>query len=168
MPKTPPKAKDNHETHYACDDSVKVAGGETMCCECSGHKCKNKCTCNMNGAESDIGHKLDCPFANDKGELPKAAWEEEFDKNFSCIQNGCDGNGHIQISENESEQCQFHAKYIFPLKSFIRQTLADERERIVKKLEEAYHLADYESLTSEEFTTYLRGLSDAIEIVRNV
>ena len=68
---------------------------------------------------------------------------EEFDEKFKCIKLDCDGQGNIpcQISEGEweAEECEFHAKYLFPIKSFLSEKLdqarAEERERIREKLE---------------------------------
>lgn len=64
--------------------------------------------------------------------------EKEFDEKFKCIQSDCDGHGNIpklvcgmrqisdteceQTQEWEAEQCQFHAEYIFPIKSFLKQS----------------------------------------------
>lgn len=51
--------------------------------------------------------------------------EKEFSEKFPCIESGCDGKGNIpkllETTENgekwEAEQCEFHAKYLFPIKS---------------------------------------------------
>lgn len=67
--------------------------------------------------------------------------ERELIEKFKCIQGDCDGNGIVpvlvsgsrQISETEfeqtqeweAEQCQFHAEYLFPIKSFHSQSLTD-------------------------------------------
>lgn len=53
--------------------------------------------------------------------------EEDFDKRFKCIQNECDGQGNIpyQVGEGEwlADQCQFHAEYLFPIKSHNKATI---------------------------------------------
>ncbi len=50
-----------------------------------------------------------------------------FDEKFPCIQSDCDGGGNIPVGDNENgwhaEQCEFHAKYLFPLKSHNRNSL---------------------------------------------
>jgi hypothetical protein len=57
---------------------------------------------------------------------------EKFRKEFPCIQSDCDGSGNIphQVAEGEweAQQCEFHAKYLFPLEKFISQVLIDEKE----------------------------------------
>lgn len=69
-------------------------------------------------------------------------WKEregEFDKKFKCIQGDCDGTGHIpeQIGEDEwtSHQCQFHAEYLFPIKSHNLQSLKLILQALVERLE---------------------------------
>lgn len=93
-----------------------------------------QCTCDMKGAETDIGHKIDCPVLKQSLKQP-TDWEKSFDEKFKCIQSDCDGTGHIQISEDESHQCQFHGEYIFPLKSFIRSLLSAQKEELMKEFE---------------------------------
>lgn len=49
--------------------------------------------------------------------------DKKFDEEFKCIQNDCDGFGNIphQVDDGvwEAEQCQFHAEYLFPIKSYL-------------------------------------------------
>ena len=60
-------------------------------------------------------------------------WQQEFDEKFKCIQSDCDGKGNIPAGNEEdgwyAEQCEFHAKYLFPLKSFIQKLLVEAEER---------------------------------------
>ncbi len=46
---------------------------------------------------------------------------KEFEEKFKCIQNDCVGGGYT----SDEGQCQFCAKYLFPIKSFISQTIQD-------------------------------------------
>lgn len=61
----------------------------------------------------------------------------EFDGKFKCIQNDCDGGGAIpyQVVDGEwsAEQCQFHAEYLFPLKTFLKDALKLQRESVVEE-----------------------------------
>ncbi len=54
--------------------------------------------------------------------------EKEFEEKFKCIQSDCDGNGFcpypVDDSNWEASECEFHAKYLFPLKAFIRSKLS--------------------------------------------
>ena len=76
-------------------------------------------------------------------------WEKEFDEKFKCIQSDCDGNGIIPSpvdtpngTEWEAQQCQFHAEYLFPIKSFISQLLTHQKEELVKKATKLFEDAD--------------------------
>lgn len=84
---------------------------------------------------------------------PKAAWEDSFDKKF------------------------YHwadSKLFYDFKEFTRQTISDERERMVKLIKDKETFAAEDHLMccgiAEEKLNkdYNRGLFDAIKIVRNV
>ncbi len=53
---------------------------------------------------------------------------KEFEEKFKCIQGDCAGGGYTI----EEEQCQFCAEYLFPIKSFISQTIQDTAD-VVKR-----------------------------------
>jgi len=50
-----------------------------------------------------------------------------FDAKFKCIQTDCDGHGNIPYQNGEGEwetnQCQFHAEYLFPIKEYISSSI---------------------------------------------
>lgn len=111
---------------------------------------------------------------------PQEERNKRFDEKFKCIQRDCDGTGHIpeQISEDEwtSSQCQFHAEYILPFKSFLQSEIdlaisdyqtnfeqkhitnsvqvakAEERKRIVEIIKgiEKYQCADLYSQPDDD------------------
>lgn len=67
----------------------------------------------------------------------------EFDEKFKCIQSDCDGKGciphRIADDEWEPQQCQFHAEYIFPVKSFLTthlKALAEELKKVIPEEQE--------------------------------
>ena len=62
-----------------------------------------------------------------------------FDEKFKCIQSDCDGQGNIphQVAEDdwEAEQCQFHAEYLFPIKSYQTETIKLVIEALKEEVE---------------------------------
>ena len=61
---------------------------------------------------------------------------KQFDEKFPCIEGGDNCNGTIQIGEDDIRQCQFHAEYLIPQRTFlstsIQQAIAEERARVVE------------------------------------
>ena len=92
---------------------------------------------------------------------------KEFDEKFKCTQGGCDGSGIIsyQVGEDEweIEQCQFHAEYLFPIKSFlsesIQQAVAEERARVVGEIKNTpiYKAHTCSSENADEYRTFDNG-----------
>lgn len=70
---------------------------------------------------------------------PQEQRNKRFDEKFKCIQSDCDGNGCIphQVAEDEweAEQCQFHAEYLFPIKSHITSEVHLTIEQVEKWVE---------------------------------
>lgn len=79
---------------------------------------------------------------------------KEFREKFKCIQTDCNGNGHIPelVSEENDEwtsyQCEFHAKYLFPLEVFLlsafdagRASGIEEVNKKIKDKKEMYEPA---------------------------
>jgi hypothetical protein len=52
---------------------------------------------------------------------------EEFEKEFTCITHGCDGNGTIPVQNSEGEwepeQCEYCFVKRFPARDFLRLSL---------------------------------------------
>ena len=101
----------------------------------------------------------------------------KFDEKFKCIQKDCDGNGCIpvQVSEDdwEADQCQFHAEYIFPIKSHITQSLISlltseiERMEGSRKYISSWHQAYEGKDTFDCVKGYNQAVDDSISNLRS-
>jgi len=89
--------------------------------------------------------------------------EEEFDKNFKCINPNCDGKGNIphQVGEYEweTEQCQYCFEVLFKQKKFHQETIALVIDEVIKEIEE---IAEDPPLESNERRRGYHEMADNI------
>lgn len=103
---------------------------------------KCKCFCHISDENKQYFENAPSPCVHCSAPTSpvEEGWEKEFDERFKCIQKDCDGNGSIPYPVDdgvwEADQCQFHAEYIFPLKSFIRSTIDKARKEERKSIGE--------------------------------
>ncbi|MHA1973006.1 MAG: hypothetical protein ACTSW1_08435 [Candidatus Hodarchaeales archaeon] len=55
-----------------------------------------------------------------------------FDEEFPCDVTGCDSQEHIQVAEDEWEQCQRCSEVRMPIKAFIKKEMEMRAEEIKK------------------------------------
>ena len=98
----------------------------------------------------------------DKGE----EWTKSFDEKFPCIQSDCDGKGSIphQVAEDEweAQQCEFHAKYLFPFKALLLSHKEQWKERASKHLQRVKIKDGADSLVLENHNNALRIAQEII------
>lgn len=102
--------------------------------------------------------------------------EREFEEKFKCIKSDCDGNGCIphQVAEDEweAQQCQFHAEYLFPMKSHNRLSLIKVMKALEKELvyKECPHDSHSHCMKEEcylnEDTGYNAGIRASLDKIR--
>jgi hypothetical protein len=84
--------------------------------------------------------------------------DKEFEEKFDCVERSCDGYGNIQrLDENGEicvEQCEFHAKYLFPITSFRHEDMKAVLEWVVELVKRKYshELGDYINATEGAYT----------------
>lgn len=88
-------------------------------------------------------------------------WEVEFDEEFPCIEGGDNCNGTIQVSEDDIRQCQFHAEYLFPIKSFLSTSIAQAEQDGYEKGRGEPNEVSYEAGKQEM-------LKKLVEIINNI
>ncbi len=107
--------------------------------------------------------------------------KKEFEEKFECIQSNCDGNGIVPVQkivdrqlsdteqvpeiEWEATQCEFHARYLFPIlasqKSDILATIEAVEEWAEGKVKGKPCLDDYDEGFIDAFSDLLQFLKEA-------
>lgn len=91
--------------------------------------------------------------------------EKEFDENFPCTVLDCDGEGTYADGNGEPNPCRYCHEYIFPIKSFLKQSFIKYLHSEVERWEkQKYNNQEYsEGVPASHYMEgYDKAISDQI------
>lgn len=127
------------ETHHACKEMLEKTGGKTPCCACTNHQCKPS------------------PAYTEE-------WEKSFDKRF------LNPNAVVYGGNLLNEQCKKRIEYqTEEIKSFIRSTLAAQKQRIVEAGEKEIKWLKKSSMyPAHGLNSEVKALTSYLQIIKEL
>lgn len=92
--------------------------------------------------------------------------EEQFDKEFPCIQRNCDNNGTLSVlagGQLQPEQCQFCYEYRFKFKEFFRSAASSLLTSYLEEIMPNEVVLKGEAAKSPELKAYKEGFNQCLD-----